>query len=168
MFKLPGGFREKIEEAYKKRPVQSAITGKRLSFSVPRFLESLEKFIQKDLKNLDDELYLIYTHKLESTNRGLGKDMYYRLFALSESNWKPTRDLVDLLYYYVFSKSYEETVAENLQKVVEENIRPDEYLQDFFKLKTQRSFKDIDTINLEKREKMIERLLLYLQKKWSD
>ncbi len=168
MFKLHTGFREDLTVAYRNRPVVSASTGKRLSFSVPRLLESLKQFALNELKAMDDELFMIYSNKMENKNKGLGKDTYYRLFTNINVSWSPSRDLIDLLFYYTYEKSYEQYVAAKMQEIVTENIRPDEYLLEFQRLKTQRLFRPISEIEEEKKKKLFERILAYLQKKFAN
>lgn len=106
MFALPPDFLEKVKTAYRNRPVVSD-TGRTLMFSFPRLSQSLEAFIHDGLKNLDDELYEIYVHKLHYKNKGYGKDSLYNLFKPSNSS----RDLVDLICLYVHGKSYDDCVT---------------------------------------------------------
>ena len=112
MLRFDKNFREILEKKYRSRAVYSNRTGKALRFSMKNLITSIEKFIELELQKHDDELYKIYSHKTQS---GFKKDNIYRMFLTNNLDWKPKRDLVDLLCYYAFSHSYETSViAEEL------------------------------------------------------
>lgn len=141
MFALPSAFLEKVKSAYRDRPVVSN-TGRTLVFSFPRLSQSLEAFVRDGLKDVDDELYEIFAHKLHFKNKGYGKDSLYNLFKPANSS----RDLVDLICLYVHGENYDNCVTSGWL--------PDNLIE-FYNLKTQRPSwkgKDISITLTEKEE----------------
>ena len=112
MFRLENSFWEKLENKYRKSPVISTVTGKPLKFSVNNLTQSLQDFIDKNLRGLDVGLYQII--KQRNKNIGYKKDNIYRLFKATNPDWNPYQELVDLLCFYSFNMPYEEAVNKGL------------------------------------------------------
>lgn len=124
MFRLPPTFRRTCEEAYSKRPIRSA-NGKAYKCSINKLSESIQVFIETELNDakLDIELFGIYTSR--GRYKGYQKHTLYRFFD-HDINWEPSRDLVDLLCWYAFGRSYENAVKDSL---VEDKIEEFQYLK---------------------------------------
>lgn len=151
MFRFDNTFWEILEGKYKKRPLKSPVTGKLLQFSVNNLILSIQEFIDVNLNELDTELYRII--KQRNKNIGYKKDILYRLFKTSNPEWNPSRDLVDLLCFYAFGLSYEQTVKE---KLLANNIN------NFRILKSERISQENEALLSDKIEN---KLLSYHQKK---
>lgn len=152
MFRFEHSFQETLQQKYRQRPVTSERSGTLLRYSIPNLILSIEHFINSELQKLDDELYKIFRHK---TNRGYGKDNFYRLFKRNNLGWNPKRDLIDLLCYYAFDHSYERSVLCGLMQ---------DNLAEFRSLKTERTSVQPEPLTLA--NKIESKLLLnYYEKK---
>ena len=144
MFRLPALYWEKLGEAYRRHRRPVGVAGKPLAFSVPRLVTSLDYFIEDALGSLNPSLFRYYSAK--ATYKRYGKDNLYRAIQSEDPYWNPTRELVDLLCYYVFNVSYENAVRASL---LPDNLRA------YANLKSQSGVKGSSTLKAQKHAPII-------------
>ncbi len=91
----------------------------RIPFSLDRLVDSLKWFVNNKLVKLNQDLYAHYQKR--ELKPGYNTDTFYRLFGEQEDNtWNPPKELINLLCYYLFNKSYIDSVG---KKLIPDNLK---------------------------------------------
>ncbi|MCW3120856.1 MAG: hypothetical protein JWQ38_348, partial [Flavipsychrobacter sp.] len=108
MFKIAEDLQDLLEKRYDAKPVKiregeaSEIT---LPFSIDHIPAALAIFIKNELFDLDEELYTVYINKKKP---GYSRASIYKII---NGEYPLTKDIVDLITYYIFGISYAKAVA---------------------------------------------------------
>ncbi len=118
-FFLDGKFRLQLEAAYYEKWPVFGRNGSNtpLTFNMDVLRESLVSFIHDPagLTSLDVDLFEdVYNGAEINKSSGFSRATLYRCFNPESVGSPPSRDLIDLLHLYVYSKKYEECVSAEL------------------------------------------------------